>query len=217
MKKGLSRFKIENIGFDRLATDGWRLQQDTLARQDRLNSMSQKEWETTCISGLDLPGFEVFGALLDGQMAAAAIVCRIDNIYCVPYAMSHSRFLRDHVNNALFFSMSCELLNRENTSGIFFTVESLDAPPHVDEFKLRMGFKPVPVRQNVVLNPLIPSISIPAVHSLICSLQKQYPSASTISKIEGMLRFYREGKRPNHEQSIPECIKNKIEHSETVS
>ncbi|MBK7294906.1 MAG: hypothetical protein IPI84_14350 [Holophagaceae bacterium] len=60
VKAGLSRFKIEQIPFERLATEGWVLQQDTLDRQDRLRSMTQTQWESFAArprtGGLPRPG-----------------------------------------------------------------------------------------------------------------------------------------------------------------
>ncbi|MBK9209144.1 MAG: hypothetical protein IPL71_12905 [Anaerolineales bacterium] len=113
VRRGLDHFKVQQISFERLATEGWVLQQDTLARQDRLRSMTQKEWERICRSAADLPGFEAWAAISNDELAGAVIICRIADVFNVPYAMSHSRFLADHVNNAVFFSVSREILGRE--------------------------------------------------------------------------------------------------------
>ncbi len=82
------------------------MQQDTLARQDRLRSMTQQDWERLCRAGLGLPGFEAWAAISNGELAGAVIICRIDDVFNVPYAMSHSKFLCDHVNNGLFYFIS---------------------------------------------------------------------------------------------------------------
>jgi hypothetical protein len=37
--------RSSSISFDRLADEGWALQQDTLERQGRLSSMTQAEWQ----------------------------------------------------------------------------------------------------------------------------------------------------------------------------
>ena len=41
VKCGLEHFRVEQISFERLATEGWDLQKDTLVRQDRLRSMTR--------------------------------------------------------------------------------------------------------------------------------------------------------------------------------
>lgn len=206
VKRGLEHFKVEQISFERLATEGWVLQQDTLMRQDRLRSMTQKEWEHLCRSAEGLPGFEAWAAISNNELAGAVIICRIDDVFNVPYAMSHSRFLADHVNNAIFFSVSCEMLNRKDVSGIFFTVQSLDAPANVDEFKFRMGFEPKAVRQRVDFHPLLNPFATPAIHNLTEKLLQRDPSNPTLAKAEGMLRFHVDGKRRIAEQSWPKCL-----------
>jgi hypothetical protein len=206
VKRGLDHFKVEQISFERLATEGWVLQQDTLARQDRLRSMTQQEWELLCRSADGLQGFEAWAATSNGELAGAVIICRIDDVFNVPYAMSHSRFLADHVNNVIFFSISREMLGREGVSGIFFTVQSLDAPPNVDEFKFRMGLEPKAVRQRVDFHPLLKPFATPAVHNWTQKLLQRDPSNPRLAKAEGMLRFHVEGKRDLAEQTWSECV-----------
>ena len=206
VKRGLEHFKFEQISFERLATEGWVLQQDTLARQDRLRSMTQTKWELLCRSADGLPGFETWAAIFEGELAGAVIICRIDDVFNVPYAMSHSRFLSDHVNNAIFFSVSCEMLAREGVSSVFYTVQSLDAPANVDEFKFRMGFEPKAVRQQVQFHPLLQPFATPMVHNWIQKLLKRDPSNPMLAKGEGMLHFYLEGKHNLTEQKWSECL-----------
>jgi hypothetical protein len=120
--------------------------------------------------------------------------------------MSHSRFLSSHVNNAVFFAVSREMLAREGVSGIFFTVQSLDAPANVDEFKFRMGFTPQAVRQRVDFHPLLNPFATPAVHAWTRRLLPRDPSNPSLAKAEGMLRFHLEGRRAPSEQPWPECL-----------
>jgi len=206
VKRGLDHFKVEQISFERLATEGWVLQQDTLARQDRLRSMTQKEWELLCRSADGLPGFETWAAISNGELAGAVIICRIDDVFSVPYAMSHSRFLPEHVNNAVFFAVSREMLTRDGISSLFFTVQSLDAPANVDEFKFRMGLKPKIVRQRVDFHPYLDPFATPTVHAWSQKLLQRDPSNPRIAKAEGMLRFHVEGQRDIAEQTWAECL-----------
>lgn len=211
---GLKNFKIGEISFDRLAKEGWHLQQDTLERQNRSESMDRNQWERLCHAAADLQGFHVYAAESNNELAGAVIVSRIDDIYAVPYSLSHSRFLRFHVNNALFYFICSELLKQESVKGIFFTVQSLDAPADVDEFKIRMGFEPIVVRQNVVIHPFLKPFITPAIYLLNSKLLRRYPSNNLLAKSEGMLRFYLEGLCPAEKQSWPECLKEQIKYYE---
>jgi hypothetical protein len=207
---GLKNFKIEEISFDRLSHEGWPLQQDTLIRQKRSGIMNRYEWERICQSARGLSGFKAFGAISGGELSGAMIVSRIDDVYTVPHAVSHCRFLRCHVNNAMFYSVCCELLKTGGINGVFFCVESLDAPADVDEFKLRMGFEPKPVRQIVAIHPVLKPLITTSLYSLLKKLLAHYPSNPYLKKSEGMLRFHLEGRRPVNEQNCPECISDRI-------
>jgi len=212
VKRGLKNFTVEQISFERLATQGWVLQQDTLARQDRLRSMTQAQWECLCRSADGLPGFEAWAAISrEKELAGAVIICRIAGEFNVPYAMSHSRFLPDHVNNAIFYSISRELLGRKLGGGIFFTVQSLDAPANVDEFKFRMGFEARAVRQRVDFHPFLNPLATPMAHVMSRTLLHYDPSSPMLAKAEGMLRFHVEGLRCIVEQDWPKCLNGESE------
>ncbi|MBK7452752.1 MAG: hypothetical protein IPJ46_03265 [Anaerolineales bacterium] len=215
VKRGLENFKVEKISFERLAAEGWYLQQDTLMRQDRLRSMTKQEWERLCRSAEGLPGFETWAAISNNELAGAVIICRIDDVFNVPYAMSHSRFLAGHVNNAVFFSVSCEMLKRDGVNSIFFTVQSLDAPANVDEFKFRMGFEPKAVRQRVDFHPFLNPFANPTLHNLSKKLLQHDPSNPTLAKAEGMLRFHVKGRHRITEQEWPKCLTT--EHETGIS
>ncbi len=211
VRRGLEHFRIERIPFERLATQGWALQYDTLVRQDRLRSMNQEQWTRLCRSAEGLDGFEAWAATSGGELAGALIVCRVGDLFDVPYAMSRSCCLRDHVNNALFYSVSRDILQREGISGIFFTVQSLDAPANVDEFKFRMGFELKVVRQRVDFHPFARLFATPTIHTWANKLLQRDPSNPFLAKAEGMLHFHLEGRNSIDEQTWPECLANQKE------
>lgn len=206
VRRGLSRFQVTRIAFERLAEEGWGLQAATLERQERTRSMQQVTWQRICRAAEGLPGFEAWGAICEGELAAALLTVRIDDTWCVPYALSHSRFLREHVNNALFFAVSCDLLAREGVQGIFFTLQSLDAPESVDEFEFRMGLSAEPVRQQIVFHPCLRPLATRATHALLLRRLARDPDNPVLAKAEGMLRFCLAGKRPLEAQDWPACL-----------
>lgn len=208
VKRGQGYFRVEPIPFRRLAEEGWLLQQDTLDRQSRLGSMKQLTWQRICLAAEDLPGFEAWGAIAGGELAGALFTAQIDDVVCVPYALSRTQYLREHVNNVLFFQTCTNILARNDISKIFFTVQSLDAPESVDEFKFRMSLIPRPVRQRVVLNPLVAPLAAGPSYSLLTRLLKRFPANHFLAKTEGMIRFSRLGKLPLNEQEWPACIES---------
>lgn len=208
VKRGQGCFVVERIPFRRLAEEGWLVQQDTLERQCRVRSMNQETWSRICLAAENLPGFEAWGAIADGELAGALLTAQIDNIVCVPYALSRSNYLREHVNNVLFFRTCNNIFTRPEISKIFFTVQSLDAPESVDEFKLRMSFRPVPVRQRVVLNPLVAPLATSFGYKMLTRLVHRYPENCFLAKTEGMVRFARLSKLPIDKQQWPACVES---------
>jgi hypothetical protein len=208
VKRGLNNCTVSQISFERLAEEGWPLQLDTLERQGRVDSMSQDTWHKICLAAKDLPGFEAWGAVADGELAATLFTARINSVWYVPYAQSHHKFLNKYVNNALFFTASCDMLAREGVSGIFYSLHSLDAPESVNEFKFRMSFIAKPVRQRVAFHPLLRPLANPLSYRVVSALLKRNPESSTIAKTEGMLRFYLQGRLPAEQQVWPNCLED---------
>ncbi len=211
IRRGLEKCNVERISFQQLADEGWHLQQDTLDRQNRLNSMRRAEWESICLSAENLPGFEAWGAIADGVLAASILVCRIDDKVYVPFAQSLRDYLPLHVNNALFYNASRDILSHPGITGIFFSLHSLDAPESVNEFKFRMGHCAKPVRQCVLLHPLLAPFANQMAYQAIVKRVQKYPQDSFTAKVEGMLRFYRQGKQSLPAQEWPQCLAERKE------
>jgi hypothetical protein len=172
---------------------------------------------TLCLATSDLPGFEAWAAISDGDLAAALITVKVDDTFYVPYAASHRDYLRNHVNNVLFFTVSTDFLARPGINGIFFCLHSLDAPPSVDEFKFRMSFIPRPVRQRVVFHPWLKPFTTRPVHNRLLKLTQRYPHSPLLAKAEGMLRFNLKGKLPLADQEWPEpLLDNKLTLLESI-
>jgi hypothetical protein len=206
VRRGMDHCHVEQIAFERLATEGWVLQKDTLQRQNRSKSMRQEDWDRICRAANGLPGFEAWSAIVEEKLAACLLIARIGDTFCVPFAICDHKYLNMHVNNVLFFNVSCDLLSRVGVKEIFYSLHSLDAPESVNEFKFRMGFEARPVCQRVVLHPLLRPLANRATHSFSQKLLKLNPEMPFISKMEGMLRFHQIGKSPIDQQPWPDCI-----------
>ena len=218
VRRGLSRCQVQHISMERLAQEGWRLQHDTLERQGRSGSLSQTKWQRICLAAKDLPGFEAWGAIVEGDLAATILTARIDDTCYMLYPQSHRQYLSRYVNNALAYTISHEMLSRLGMRAVFYGVHSMDAPASVDEFKFHMGYRAKPVRQRVVFHPWLAPVFNSASHATVTKLLRWYSENPTLAKAEGMLHFYLEGKRPPNEQAWPECLTDrKLEMLQALS
>ncbi len=206
IRQGLKHCQVEPLSLKRLSQEGWVLQRDTLERQGRTASMSQSEWECLCLAAEGLPGFEAWGATVKGELAASVLMGRIDEMAYFLFAQSKREFMGMQVNNALFYSVSREMLAREGIAGIFGNLHSLDAPLSVDRFKSYLGFTAKPVRQRILFHPWLSPFANRLTHTILAWMLQHHLGNHLLGKAEGILRFYLQGKRPPFKQDWPELL-----------
>jgi hypothetical protein len=209
VRRGLKYVDIEQISLSRLAVEGWGLRRDSLERQGRVGAETEEWWHCMCMSAKDLPGFEAWGAIHEGELVASFLAFVCDNCFTLPHEQSSSAHLEYRVNNAIFYGVTHQAMQRDNINSVFFCLHSLDAPASVDEFKLRMGNTAKSVRQRVVFHPLLAPFFNKASYALLKRVLQRYPNQPKLSKTEGMLRFYLEGKIAVERQDWPACLEDR--------
>ncbi len=210
LRRGLKNCVVESISFERFAEEGWKLRLDTLDRQGRRLNVTHGTWRTQWLAATDLCGFEAWAAIVHGQLAATLITLQMDDCCYFIHQQSHRDYLNLHINNALTFEITRKIISRPCIHSIFYGLQSPDAPPSVDEFKLRMGYTAKPVRQRVIFHPLLSPFANAISHAVLKSLVNLRPGVRTLVKAEGLVRFYLAGKRPIQEQVLPEPLKGSI-------
>ncbi|MCE5208168.1 MAG: hypothetical protein LLG42_07630 [Chloroflexi bacterium] len=203
VNKGLNHCTVEPIPFQRLADEGWQLENDTLDRQAREGRHDEKSWKNLCLAAAEIPGFEAWGALVNGKLAASMLTFQQSDCCEMLYQQCQREYMNDRVNNALTFVVSQTMMRRSTIKSIFYTLHSLDASPNVDEYKFRMNFKPKPVRQRVVFHPLFVLFANKNLYNIVAGLYKRNPKSHALAKTKGMLNFYLQGKLPLDQQIWP--------------
>ena len=189
VRRGLRLSTVEPISFERYLEEGWALRVDTLARQGRRMNESRTRWQQRYAAARDLDGFEVWAALVENKLAASLVIFRMDDWFYMLYQQCHRDYLREHVNNALSFAVTQELIRRPNVRGIFYGMQSLDAPPSVDEFKLRMGYEAKAICQRVVFHPYLSPLVNRYSHRALKTASGLYPTGRWLTKAAGMFRL----------------------------
>jgi hypothetical protein len=206
VKKGLSVASVEPISFSRLAADGWDLRRETLARQKRSGAETKSWWQKLCLSAEDLPGFEAWGALVQGKLVAALLAFSCEDTFSILYHQSLTEYLPLGVNNALAYGVTVNVLERSEPLRIFYGLHSLDAPASVDQFKFRMQYKAKAVRQRVEFHPIVRPFVSETSYSILRMGQRLFPGKASLAKAEGLFRFYLQGKEPLARQPKPEPL-----------
>lgn len=195
VQKGLKVLQVEMISLERLANEGWILRKETLVRQKRERAENETWWRTLCLSAQGLPGFEAWGAVVNGELAAALLAFTCDDWCSILYQQSRTAYLSLAVNNTLTYVFTREVLTRPGSPKLFYGLQSLDAPSSVDEFKFRMGYVARPVRQRVIFHRRVEPFLNAVSHAALRSLVRWQPYNPWLAKAEGLIRLYLEGQR----------------------
>ena len=206
IRNGLEYATIEQISISRLATEGWNLRLETLIRQGRQKAENMTTWQRICYAAEDLPGFDAWGALHEGQLVSSMLAFTCDDCYTILYQQSTTDHLKYGINNTLYYVATTEALKREGVSQVFGGLQSLDASPDVDKFKFRMRFNAKPVRQRVVFHSLLSPFFNKASYLALKQLSLWNPSNPSLAKVLGMLNFYLQDRVPLSEQPCPEPL-----------
>ena len=158
------------------------------------------------LSAVGLEGFELWGTFVNDKLAAAIFFVQLDDCINMLYQQSLREYLPLRVNNVLSFLLTQELINRPSVKLIHYGLHSLDAPETVDKFKLSVGYSARLVRQRVVFHPAVPRAAIPSANKVLKAACKLFPKNNTLSKAEGFLRFYMNGRLPIADQKLPELV-----------
>lgn len=215
VKRGLRSASVERIPLDRLATEGWSLRHDTLARQGRVDAESQEWWVRLCRTADELPGFEAWAAVGAAGMTASVLAFTCDRCVCLLYLQSATDHLRERPNNALFFEVTKEMVGRPGIEEVFAGLRSLDAPESVDEFKFRMNYDARLVREKIVFRPLLKPLASRPVLRAAHRVNLRRSDLPRVRKFEGMVRGAVEGRLPIEQQSLPSVVSAVLELSPT--
>lgn len=198
VRRGLRQCTVGPISFARYVDEGWALRVDTLARQRRRLKESRRDWQRRYLAAADLAGFEVWAAQVRNQLAATLVVFQMDDWCYMLYQQCHSNYLREHVNNALSFTVTQNLIRRPRVRSVFYGMQSLDAPASVDEFKLRMGYLAKPVRQRVAFHPCLAPLVNRFSHRVLRAAAGWRPGSRWLAKADGMFRLHLGGNESGH-------------------
>jgi hypothetical protein len=193
VRRGLKNCAVEPISLQRFVEEGWALRGDTLDRQGRRVRMSRESWKKRYSTLADLRGFEVWAALVRGNLGAFLVTFQVEEVCYFLYQQCHRDYLKEHVNNALTFVVTQTVIQRPGIQSIFYGTHSLDAPASVDEFKFRMGYRAKPVRQRVIFHPYLSPFVNRISHALLKRMASWAPASRNLSKTAGMFRFYLDG------------------------
>lgn len=152
VRRGLSRCRIERLDPAFVRARGHQAHADTLAR---IGVRDPYPWDAYWRAVEQSDCVEVWGAVAGDELVAYLVGVLADRCFEIMVARSSTEALRYYPNNALVYSVVREILSRPGMEAVWFGIESLEGAHRVDDFKLSMGFAKAPIRQRIVLHPLV--------------------------------------------------------------
>lgn len=203
VRKALERCEIAPISFERYAREGWLLECDTRVRQGRRGRGGRAAWERMARAAEGLPGFEVWGASVEGRLASTLMLAVVDD--CATYLSQQSlqELWPSHANHALAFHVTQNMKARPGVRMVHYGLQGIDAPSSVDDFKCHLGFERRAVRHRVEFHPVAALLVNGATYSLLRRAHARWHENALISKGEGMVRVFLAGRKRSRGPTPP--------------
>jgi hypothetical protein len=188
VRRGLARCTIERLPPAEVRKHGRGINDDTLRR---IRLQERYPWEqywdaaersSDCV--------EVWGARVDGVLAAYLVAVRVDRCCEILIARSTSEMLKFYPNNALLFTVVRDMVQRPDVDVVFFGVQALDRADGTDAFKQSLGFEKTPIRQRVVFHPLLrPALQNALAVRVLGAMAARRPESEMWRKLHGLALF----------------------------
>jgi hypothetical protein len=187
VRRGLSRCRIERLDPAFVRARGRQAHDDTL---QRIGVRDPYPWDTYWRAVEQSDCVEVWGAVAGDELVGYLVGVLADRCFEIMVARSVTDALRYYPNNALVYAVVREILSRPGMASIWFGIESLEGAHRVDDFKLSMGFTKTPIRQRIVLHPLVrPAFRSALVLKAIGALADRNPENEVWRKLRHLAGF----------------------------
>jgi hypothetical protein len=155
VRRGLRRCRVERLEPAYVRAHGRRAEEDMMRRtRTRPRHAWDAYWRAVELSS----GVEVWGAFVDDTLAAYTLGGIAGPCAEIWDSRSVTDLLPHYPNNALLYTMVRDLLSRPEIDEVFFGVESVEETGSLVQFKESLGFVRAPVRQRVVLHPVLGAV-----------------------------------------------------------
>ncbi len=184
----LKHCKVEEVSFDLLEQIGLPLVEDTYKRLGiQVNGPVLEKWKNYFRAANSNPMLQAWGAFVSNRLAAFNfhIFCR-DSAH-IPMTFSCSDLLRWHPVDALVFVSTQRTMARDSVSCISFGRRPLTGvgSDSLLSFKESMGFKKIPLKERLEVNPILKPILGEHICLVIRAISNRYLKRSYNARLLG--------------------------------
>lgn len=157
IRKGLKSCVVKNAQLNDLVASGFKINQQTLARQQRsINYLVNKEeWQKyiSVLSGYD--DVVIKGAYVDGNLIAYAVFIKVLGKYYIYHPFMDHAFSASNPMNAILFDFINEVISADGEIEISYGLASYMEQKGLDKFKKGMLFTEVECTRIISIEPKI--------------------------------------------------------------
>lgn len=191
-KRGLENCTVEQIDFDFLMDKGLELNQETAGRQGRESQYADPDyWRKYCQAAKETAGTSSWAAFIEGRLASFLVAIEVNDWVEWVVHQSSTPLLKKYPNNALVHTAAQYFFRERQRKGICYGLGSLEQTPHLDHFKMRMGWTLEPIKQRLVFSKNLRIALSLAREPFLKVLEKLFPENYTARKTIAMTRLYR--------------------------
>ncbi|MCE5199148.1 MAG: GNAT family N-acetyltransferase [Armatimonadota bacterium] len=177
-RRALRCCDVERVEFRDLMEWGHEINVQTYIRQNRdPKTLAYEKWARYCEAAADTPGFEAWGAYMDGKPAAYVVCALVEDCYHLLRQSSATDYLSYCPNNALTFAVTQEAIARPEVGYVSTGLKSVEDTYGLNRYKERMGYVLEPFRDQLVVQPFIKLLAGVGGSRAIRSLHQRNPGA----------------------------------------
>lgn len=198
VRRGLRSCQIRPVEPAELLTQGLECNRDTMRRQGRKNPEfdDPARWERFVDAAWRVPGIEVTGAFVDGELSAYQIGCLDDGWWTMLYAFSRTHLRHHRPSHALMFKELERSIRRPGVSAVCSGPKTLLVDDGLHVYKTRFGFELEPHEVVIRLHPALePFLTGPIVMRPLGLLRKVWPGLVRAERLGAFLACAREARR----------------------
>jgi hypothetical protein len=197
VRQGLNACEIRPVTATELLVQGLQCNLDTMNRQGRFNKEFgiPENWKRFVDAAFQMPAVCVYGAFIEGELAAYILGCYDDGWMHLLYQNSRTDMLKSSPNHALAFFAIRTSMDDDRVNAVCCGPKAVLRTEGLDEFKIRMGYNLEPQQVAVQFHPSIAPVltSAPVVNGLQF-LRRIRPENNSIQRTTAFVSVAREGR-----------------------
>lgn len=198
VRRGMQCFEFRLAEKSQILEQGRELNLSTMARQRRYDSEfgDARRWERFVEAAFACPGISIPAVFSGSKLAAYMVTCREQGWLHILHQMSRQEDLPNFPNHLLTFLVTAQAATDNSLDYVCYGYLPLFTADGLHEYKLRFGYKLIPHRSAIQLNPALKAVvDHPALRTAVRLARRLRLGNQRLETVETVLEGCRSSKR----------------------